>query len=489
MSSVNAIQPEEPRVQPMNQSQARNGDPFAELLDGVAGNRPSHEDARLDQSKREQPTAPVSRADEPAGEQAAAAAGDTKPAEEPVKNETAAVNEGAEPEPSVDAAASEETSENAADTPDKKDSAQTDATPGSIESADKEPTETPEANLQTAVTVDAAPAVPQGNDAPAIAPVADAPAAPIAETSVVPSTANPDTPSDAKAAPVVAAPQTAAAPQAPVQAADAVKAAPIAPGNSVGTAPNADQAPAPQPAQANPNAAAFGEAMEAFTGDADQQAMQQQNGSPQVQAKLQEAAVARPAEAGNAPTAPVDSSAPKIQPNPAQPAAMPEPVRALNASFDPASLSAANTNESKPVPLSGPAIAVEIVSRMREGMRRFDIRLDPPELGRIDVRLEVDRNGNVSTKLTVDRPETLELVQREARGLERALQQAGLKTDAGGLEFSLRQQTDERFAHGHSGRGELYAEPAAHEGKESVETVIQGYRSTAFARGGVDIRV
>jgi flagellar hook-length control protein FliK len=79
------------------------------------------------------------------------------------------------------------------------------------------------------------------------------------------------------------------------------------------------------------------------------------------------------------------------------------------------------------VPLKGVALAVEIVSRMREGLRRFEIRLDPPELGRIDVRLEVDRHGQATTKLTVDRPETLDLLQREARGLERALQQAGLR--------------------------------------------------------------
>jgi flagellar hook-length control protein FliK len=119
---------------------------------------------------------------------------------------------------------------------------------------------------------------------------------------------------------------------------------------------------------------------------------------------------------------------------------LPESVSALTMSFKPTSMHAANMNERPALPLAASAIAVEIVSRMRDGMRRFDIRLDPPELGRIDVRLEMDRSGNVKTKLTLDRPETLELMQRDARGLERALQQAGLKTDAGGLEFSLRSQ-------------------------------------------------
>ena len=40
------------------------------------------------------------------------------------------------------------------------------------------------------------------------------------------------------------------------------------------------------------------------------------------------------------------------------------------------------------VPVAG--LAVEIVARAQDGLRRFDIRLDPPELGRIDVRLDVD---------------------------------------------------------------------------------------------------
>jgi chemotaxis protein MotD len=91
----------------------------------------------------------------------------------------------------------------------------------------------------------------------------------------------------------------------------------------------------------------------------------------------------------------------------------------------------------KPVPIAG--LAVEIVSRAQDGLRRFEIRLDPPELGRIDVRLDVDNGGNVTSRLTVDRPETLDLLRRDAPQLERALQHAGLHTE-GGLQFSLRDQ-------------------------------------------------
>ena len=90
------------------------------------------------------------------------------------------------------------------------------------------------------------------------------------------------------------------------------------------------------------------------------------------------------------------------------------------------------------MPLSG--LAVEITTQAHAGKKHFEIRLDPPELGRIDVKLDVDRDGNVSTRLVVDRADTLDLLKRDASSLERALQQSGLKTSDNALEFSLRQQ-------------------------------------------------
>jgi flagellar hook-length control protein FliK len=90
------------------------------------------------------------------------------------------------------------------------------------------------------------------------------------------------------------------------------------------------------------------------------------------------------------------------------------------------------------VALSG--LAVEILARAREGKNRFEIRLDPPELGRIDVHLRMDRDGNVTSRLYVERSETLDLLRRDAPQLERALNQAGLKTSDQGMEFTLRDQ-------------------------------------------------
>jgi chemotaxis protein MotD len=214
--------------------------------------------------------------------------------------------------------------------------------------------------------------------------------------------------------------------------------------------------------------------------------------SPQnvLQSKAQEPTLPPTTETAQpqAPTA--DAPPPRQNSSPTSPPMqMPEPVRALAATLNPASVHAATVTDPNPVPLTGTALAFEILSRMREGMRRFEIRLDPPELGRVDVRLDVDRHGQATTKLTVDRPETLELLQREARGLERALQQAGLKTDAGGLEFSLRQQTNEGMADGRPDPGAARSDLIAVEEGGLPEAAIEGYRSAVLARGGVDIRV
>lgn len=148
----------------------------------------------------------------------------------------------------------------------------------------------------------------------------------------------------------------------------------------------------------------------------------------------------------------------------------------------------AQAETARPVPLEN--LAVEIATRARNGERRFDIRLDPPELGRIDVRLEIDSKGNTSTKLIVERSETLDMLQRDARGLEKALQNAGLKTDAGGLEFSLRQDTQtQQGQHNHPAGFRDRPDVAQTDAGIMTEVQINNASLAAQIRGGVDIRI
>src|SRR5262249_32608668 len=139
------------------------------------------------------------------------------------------------------------------------------------------------------------------------------------------------------------------------------------------------------------------------------------------------------------------------------------------------------------VPLA--AVPIAIVTRAEGGERKFEIRLDPPDLGRIDVQLNVDSSGRATSHLVVDRAATLDLLQRDAPALERALQSAGLTTDSGSLQFSLR---DQSFA----GREQTPAPPAipatASAGESDVapiDTALRRYGPAAGLGGGIDIRV
>jgi flagellar hook-length control protein FliK len=91
------------------------------------------------------------------------------------------------------------------------------------------------------------------------------------------------------------------------------------------------------------------------------------------------------------------------------------------------------------VPLNG--LALQIAVTAQSGRSRFEIRLDPAELGRIDVRIDVDRHGQVTSHLTVEKPDTLAMLRQDAPQLQRALDSAGFKTGDGGLQFSLRDQS------------------------------------------------
>ena len=259
-------------------------------------------------------------------------------------------------------------------------------------------------------------------------------------------------------------------------------------GNSPQTLRGSEQAPGQQPVHPNPAGDAARENAPSFS---DGENPQQQPHSPPQQHAAQDvkpASSLQPRAAEATPSAALQiESSPTAQPDPSASALALQPARQSAASANPASFQSAAA-EANPVPLTPNAIAVEIVGRMRGGQRHFDIRLDPPELGRIEVRLDVDRHGNVSTRLTVDRPETLDLMQRDARSLERALQQAGLKTDDAGLQFSLRQHAENHGQDGHGGSGR----PSDHAVSDEAEipgTMIESYRASILARGGVDIRV
>ena len=137
------------------------------------------------------------------------------------------------------------------------------------------------------------------------------------------------------------------------------------------------------------------------------------------------------------------------------------------------------------MPLSG--VAVEIASQALAGKQRFEIRLDPAELGRIDVKLDIDGDGNTTTRVVVERADTLDLLKRDANQLERALQQAGLKTSDNALEFSLRQEAFQQ--NDEQGSSRTARRSCCRTTRRRSLAQRQSYGRLLGMGGGLDIRV
>ncbi|MEM7046777.1 MAG: flagellar hook-length control protein FliK [Pseudomonadota bacterium] len=92
----------------------------------------------------------------------------------------------------------------------------------------------------------------------------------------------------------------------------------------------------------------------------------------------------------------------------------------------------------------GEQIAARIRQARVDGQHRFIIRMQPQELGTVEVELDLNAERGYTARISVARPETLEFLQKDSAYLERALAEMGLKAEGGGLEFSLRQQNQDR---------------------------------------------
>jgi flagellar hook-length control protein FliK len=179
------------------------------------------------------------------------------------------------------------------------------------------------------------------------------------------------------------------------------------------------------------------------------------------------------------------AATPNVTDNLGQPTVTAAPAHTAPTGAIPAAPATPPTLQAALIPLAG--VPLEIASKALAGKNRFEIRLDPPELGRIEVRLDVDHDGNVTSRLIVDRADTLDLLRRDASGLERALQDAGLKTGDNGLQFALRDQSmNQQQTNSGPSTAQLLV---TDETLPSIDTSLQNYGRLAGQGIGLDIRV
>lgn len=148
--------------------------------------------------------------------------------------------------------------------------------------------------------------------------------------------------------------------------------------------------------------------------------------------------------------------------------------------------SAAEHGSARAAPMAAAQVSREIIRRFDGGNTRFEMRLDPPELGRIEVRLEVTRDHRVSAMIAADNPAALSDLVRHARELEQSLQAAGLELSEQGLSFDLRQREDEASNAGASDKaGGHNADAAENSGDQN--TPLQTARLERWRGARIDV--
>jgi flagellar hook-length control protein FliK len=86
---------------------------------------------------------------------------------------------------------------------------------------------------------------------------------------------------------------------------------------------------------------------------------------------------------------------------------------------------------------------------------RLTVALEPETLGRVEIRIERGTDGEAaSVQVLAERPETLALLQRDSRDLDRALAQAGISVSSGGLQFGLATGGRDQPNQGRPGQGQ-----------------------------------
>ena len=155
--------------------------------------------------------------------------------------------------------------------------------------------------------------------------------------------------------------------------------------------------------------------------------------------------------------------------------------------------SAARQPHTPPAPME--QVSVQIQRAVLSGSDKINIKLHPAHLGRVEVRLNIAADGQLSAIIMAEKPETLELLQRDIKGLEKALQQAGLDTNSNSFNFGLKQNSAQK--------GDLDRGPNnGHDDNSSELTDIQGdeidpgilmkqheYGHNSSTNGGIDIQV
>lgn len=146
----------------------------------------------------------------------------------------------------------------------------------------------------------------------------------------------------------------------------------------------------------------------------------------------------QPAAASNSATSTTSNPLGRVEGMPA-PTGAPTGTGNLNQTANTAAAQSANAKRATPQAQQVmQQVTVQVAKAAAQGLDRIQMQLKPADLGRVDIQLEVTHDGRVNAVVQVEKQETLDMMRQDSRQLEQALKDAGLKTDGGSLQFSLR---------------------------------------------------
>lgn len=131
-------------------------------------------------------------------------------------------------------------------------------------------------------------------------------------------------------------------------------------------------------------------------------------------------------------------------------------------------------------------VSAQIIRRLETRTTRFDMELNPVELGRVDVRLDIDAEGRLAARLAFDNPAAALDLRGRVDDLRRELQQAGFQLADDAFSFTDRG--------GSGGGGDFDADDARRtharsaEAADQVDAAAQPALRT-MTRLGLDVRV
>lgn len=92
-------------------------------------------------------------------------------------------------------------------------------------------------------------------------------------------------------------------------------------------------------------------------------------------------------------------------------------------------------------------VSLQILANVRHGDNIINIQLEPRELGKVDIVMELKADGKTDIVIRADNKDTLELLRADSSILEKSLNDAGIKTESGAINFNLKHDQQQSAKH------------------------------------------